>query len=114
MRVIVCGSRKWDDVRAVRERLENLPHLSEIITGGAAGADRIGDRVADEMGYFRIIFPANWNGQGKAAGPLRNRRMLDMEPDLVIAFRSSGESRGTDDMIRECARRGISCEVINA
>lgn len=112
MRVIVCGSRTWTDEVLIRARLSVLPALSEVITGGARGADRLADKAAEEQGHFRIIFPANWTGQGKAAGPLRNRRMLDMSPDLVIAFRVEGESRGTDDMIGECDRRGIPVEIV--
>lgn len=112
MRVVVCGSRNWTDQAAIKQRLSDLPPLSEVITGGARGADSLADRAADNCGHFRIIFPANWIGQGKAAGPLRNLRMLDMQPDLVIAFRSEGESKGTDHMIGECRRRGVPVEVV--
>lgn len=113
MRVVVCGSRTWKDQKRIAERLRELPPLSEIITGAADGADYLADIVARHLFMNRVIFPANWKGQGKAAGPLRNRRMLDMEPDLVIAFRANGASRGTDDMVRECERRGIPVEVIS-
>lgn len=42
------------------------------------------------------VFPANWRFEGKAAGPIRNSRMLSiMEPDFVIAFPGG---RGTEDM----------------
>lgn len=112
MRVVICGSRTWTDKETIYLFVCALPLLSEVITGGARGADTIADAAAEEFGHFRIIFPANWKGQGKAAGPLRNLRMLDMKPDRVIAFRAKGQSVGTDVMVRECKRRGIPVRVV--
>lgn len=112
MRVVVCGSRTWTDRKLIRDRLADLPSGTEVITGAARGADTLADNYAREHGLNRVIFPANWTGDGRAAGPMRNRRMLDMGPDLVIAFRADGESRGTDDMIEECRKRGIPVEVV--
>lgn len=112
MRVVVCGSRTWTDRKSVRDRMVELPPGTEVITGAARGADTLADNYASELGLNRVIFPINWTGQGKAAGALRDRRMLDLGPDLVIAFRADGESRGTDDMIEECRKRGIPFEVV--
>ncbi len=88
--------------------LETRPSL--IITGGARGADTLGDELADELGIARVIFPANWSGEGRAAGFNRNQRMLDLiRPDLVIACEGG---RGTADMVRRAERAGVRVQRV--
>ncbi len=54
------------------------------------------------------MFHAEWMKYGKAAGPIRNARMLaEGKPDLVVAFPGG---RGTADMLRRVREAGI--EVI--
>jgi hypothetical protein len=59
-------------------------------------------------------YPADWDKYGPAAGPIRNRQMLDTGVDLVIAFRVEGvPSTGTDDCTAEAKRRGIEVREYN-
>ena len=84
-----------------------------VIEGDAKGADKIAGQAARELGIPVQIFPANWARFGAAAGPIRNRQMLDEKPDLVVAFHDHiSESRGTADTIKEAKRRGIPVELI--
>lgn len=53
---------------------------------------------------------ANWEAFGAAAGPVRNRWMLDLEPDLVIAFPGG---KGTKNMIEQAKKRGVPVMVIS-
>lgn len=103
-RVLVCGGRCFDDRDAVRRALEALrPTL--VITGGADGADLLADEAAARAGIARVVFPANWVGEGRAAGGARNQRMLDEgRPDLVVAFPGTS---GTADMIRRARKAGV-------
>lgn len=113
MRVIVCGSRTWaheDEVYRVLSGLER--NGLTIIHGGARGADRMAHHWASQNEVKCEEYPADWNKHGRSAGPIRNRQMLDLGADMVIAFRSEGESRGTDDMIRETKRRRIDLRVV--
>ena len=56
-----------------------------------------------------MTYPADWGTQGKAAGILRNMKMLAEEvPDLVLAFPGG---RGTDDMVRRSQRAGIEVRM---
>jgi hypothetical protein len=85
-----------------------------VIEGGAAGADTIAGERADYYGIPHCTFKANWGYYGKAAGPIRNRWMLEFGmPERVVAFHSNiEESKGTANMVK-CARRaGIQVEVI--
>jgi hypothetical protein len=85
-----------------------------IVHGGADGADALADQAALLWGLQRDVYRADWSKHGKAAGPIRNQRMIDEgKPDRVIAFRMPGESRGTDDMIRRAQVAGIPVEIIS-
>lgn len=73
-----------------------------IVHGNARGADHLADSLGKQWGAITIPVDADWNLHGKAAGPVRNQRMLDEhDPESVWAFRSTGKSNGTDDM---CAK----------
>lgn len=113
MKVLVCGDRHWTDGKAIYDRLQSLPADTTIIEGGARGADRLAAEQAELLGFAVVEIPARWELHGKAAGPLRNSRMLDMQPDLVIAFHSNlSESKGTRNCIGQARDRGIPIEVI--
>lgn len=115
MKILVCGSRKWSQLGPIMSRLERLPKLSTIIEGGCEGADTLARVAAKVIGHDVIEYPANWNGRGRAAGPHRNRLMLDLKPELVIAFHEDFErSKGTKDCVGEATRRGIFFEIIVA
>lgn len=110
MMVLVCGSRDWADIHAVRIRLIALPPDTHIIHGAARGADTVAAWLAEDFGFTVHAYPADWERHGKRAGFLRNLQMLEQEPDLVIAFQLAG-SRGTQHTIDEARRRGIPVEV---
>ena len=113
MKVLVCGDRNWAREAPIRERLSTLPKDAIIIEGGARGADTLARHAAEYLGLKVVEFPADWDRHGRAAGPIRNRQMLDEKPDLVIAFHPDlDSSRGTADTVREARRRGILVEVI--
>lgn len=68
--------------------------------------------VAKELGFIVLPFPADWSRYGRAAGPIRNRQMLDQKPSLVLAFHSDiAHSKGTADTVREAQRRRITTVV---
>lgn len=114
MRVLVCGSRNWNNYRAIYDVLKPLSkRIKYVIEGEAPGADRLGRQAAIELGIKYLPFPANWDKYGKAAGSIRNQEMLDEgRPDLVFAFHI-GDSRGTWDMLRRAAKAGIPAWRIN-
>ena len=79
MKVIICGGR-WHELtnedRAWLDDFHAENAISAVITGMSAGVDICADIWAQERGINRVLFPANWEGEGKKAGPLRNARML--------------------------------------
>lgn len=112
MRVLVCGGRDFSDRDMLARALapyKPVPVTAvcehKIIAGGATGADALAIEWAEVFGVPFRIFPANWKEHGRAAGPIRNQRMIDEgKPDLVIAFPGG---RGTADMVSRARKAGI-------
>lgn len=112
MRVLVCGGRDYQNQSRVDAYL-NLYHtagISYLIHGGAKGADRLADRWAVKNNVPVETHFADWDRHGKAAGPIRNRKMLEEgKPDLVIAFPGG---RGTANMIAQARQAGVPIEIV--
>jgi hypothetical protein len=71
--------------------------MRHLVHGGALGADMAAGHWAERHGVFQEVYEADWDGYGRAAGPMRNRLMLDdSRPDLVVAFPGG---RGTANMV---------------
>ena len=87
-----------------------LPNVT-IISGGATGADALGEQFAKENNLELIVVPANWEKYGRAAGPRRNAEMAEMA-DALIAF-WDGKSRGTKNMIETAEKKGLLVRVVN-
>jgi hypothetical protein len=111
VRVLVCGSRDWRNWRAIDTAVRALPPGTTIVHGGARGADLLAGGAATRFGYPVEVFLPDWQAEPRRAGILRNLRMLDTQPDRVVAFQRNG-SRGTQHTIDEARRRGIPVEVI--
>ena len=114
MRVLVCGGRdyaNWDKIRDTLDALHMKRDITHVITGASNGADSLADRWARWRAVAQTQFPARWLMHGKAAGPMRNKRMLDEgRPDLVVAFPGG---KGTVDMIRQARAAGVPVEVVD-
>lgn len=100
-KVIVCGGRdyeNWQHVHSELNALHKQLKITHVIHGDAPGADKAGGRWAREHGVQEIVCPSNWDKHGTRGGPLRNQAMLQLVPDLVLAFPGG---RGTADMTRQ-------------
>jgi YspA, cpYpsA-related SLOG family len=49
--------------------------ITEVVSGGAKGADWLGEQWAHRNKIPVKVFPALWKTHGKSAGPIRNREM---------------------------------------
>lgn len=110
----MCGSRSWSDWDAVFDRLSDLPRGSTIIHGGARGADQMAGTVGARLGFTIEVYPADWGSGAEfnsQAGFERNLRMLELSPDLVLAF-WDGRSSGTKHTLDAARRKQIPVEVI--
>lgn len=113
-RVLVCGGRDYSDRRRLGKVLDAAVErlgLDHVIAGGAMGADLLAQRWAERRNVPVDVFKAHWGKEGKAAGHLRNARMLaDGKPDLVIAFPGD---RGTANMVGQASAAGIPVHKID-
>lgn len=107
MKVIVCGGRKYNDVGNVYIKLDEFhatTPITELMQGGATGADFIAKTWAEKRGITNHETRADWKNNGRAAGAMRNSVMLKWGPDVVIAFPGG---TGTDDMIRKAIKANV-------
>lgn len=127
MRLVVCGSRHWQDQNFVSEVLTGfysevtvghlVAEMSEfiVIEGGAPGADTCAavwaesspmhsyNEKQDDPLFKHITVVADWDQYGKRAGPIRNAEMLRLKPDIVFVFKDGFDfglkSGGTEHMV---------------
>ena len=110
MRILCCGSRDFRDQDLVRTVLRTWdPEL--VAHGGAEGADSL-------VGLCTVaaVYPADWKKHGKAAGPIRNAKMLaDFKPDAVFAFINPGKmTPGTADMVKKARAAKVPVMIFEA
>lgn len=116
MRILVCGGRNFMNQELVDRilfevtQLDNQYTMGTIIHGNARGADTFGALWGYRMGWKVEPYGAEWRKYGKAAGPIRNKQMLDEgKPDLVIAFPGG---KGTANMVQLAHKAGVPVRVI--
>lgn len=103
-RIIIAGGRDFDDYDRLCAFMDQYcldsdlgPDNTDFISGAARGADRLGELWATSRGYKVVLFPAQWDIHGKAAGYIRNKAMADEATHLVAFWNKS--SKGTGHMI---------------
>tara|TARA_R110000823_G_scaffold314822_1_gene444745 strand:+ start:319 stop:720 length:402 start_codon:yes stop_codon:yes gene_type:complete len=118
MKVIIAGSRDITDYNVVKEamngfmnklapscqdsdaiiiNLDFFSSITEVVSGTARGADRLGEEWANDRCIPIKRMPANWAHHGKSAGYIRNSEMA-MYADALVALWDN-KSRGTGHMI---------------
>jgi hypothetical protein len=110
MKVAIIGSRGFTDYELIKKTLKPLG-ITLIISGGAAGADTLGEKYANENGIETLIFKPDWKTHGKIAGFLRNTQIVEAS-ELVIGF-WDGTSKGTKDSLDKANKLGKKVLIIN-
>lgn len=90
-RILVTGSREWDDRYAIRRALLRAargatPDQVTVVHGGARGADVLAGEVAGGYGWRVEVHLADWQQYGKSAGRRRNARMVTLGANVCVAF----------------------------
>lgn len=84
---MITGGREFNNYALARATLEKyLSQTDTLIHGGCRGCDLLCAKVASEIGAKIEEHKADWKKYGRAAGPIRNKEMLESGIDLVIAF----------------------------
>lgn len=111
LKIGVIGSRGFNDYKLVCDTLN--PYKDKvflIVSGGAKGADSLGEKWANENYVKTLIHRPDWNKYGKSAGFVRNELIVD-DSDLIIAFWDS-MSRGTENSIDLARKEGKKVIII--
>lgn len=96
MKTAVIGSRTFNNLDMLTEELSKY-EITEIISGGAKGADSLAETYATKNNIPTTIFKADWKKYGRAAGPIRNKDIVE-NSERIIAFWDY-ESKGTKNSI---------------
>jgi len=108
MRLAIVGSREYSNYDETCEIIDFFAKrfkLTEIVSGGARGADTLGKRYAVEHEISYKEFPALWDTYGKRAGFLRNRQIVEYS-DMILAFwNGSKGTKNTIDICKELQKR---------
>jgi hypothetical protein len=93
--VMIGGTRTFEDYEAFKAALNEhveLNKISHIVHGNCKGVDAMADRWARENNKTVIICKALWSTYGKAAGPIRNQKMITQSDSCIFFwdFNSSG------------------------
>ena len=115
-KLIIAGGREFNNYYLLWNKVSYLLKDKdgddvEIVSGGAKGADSLGEKFARSKEMMIKIFPAKWTSQGKSAGPIRNKNMADYA-DALVAF-WDGKSSGTGDMIDAAKEKNLPVRIVN-
>jgi hypothetical protein len=112
MRIAIIGGRNFNDYELIDKTLE--PYLNRIrcvVSGGAIGADSLGERWAKNNNVDTLIFLPDWKKYGKSAGYIRNKDIVS-NSDIIFAF-WDGKSKGTEHSINICKKEKKELVIVN-
>jgi hypothetical protein len=111
--VIAAGGGRdlaWPHQRVAAELLAHsggrLVHL--LLHGGARGADAAIALAAHQLGWSALVMPAEWRRHGRAAGPIRNRELLELAVARAVARAEAHTSPGVSTSVLVVAFPGGS------
>lgn len=114
MKLIIAGGRNFTNYDLLCEEVGKLTsEISEveIVSGGAKGADMLGEHYAIDNNLQVKRFPADWERYGKAAGFKRNAEMAQYADHCICFW--DGQSKGTGHMINLAKKSGLKVKVVN-
>ncbi len=112
MKLAIIGSRTFIDYNTLCNHLKQYINVTTlVVSGGARGADSLGEQWAQDNNIQTQIFPAEWNKYGKRAGYIRNEDIIK-NCDFCIAF-WDGKSKGTLHSIKLCKKYTKPVTIIN-
>lgn len=114
MRILVTGSRTWNDEGTIIKAL--LPYRAYgnvLVVGGAKGADTIAEDIwVGVWGLTAEVHLPDWNRYGRSAGLVRNREMIESGVDVCLAF-IKDNSRGASFTAGLAIEYGIELKRYN-
>jgi predicted Rossmann-fold nucleotide-binding protein len=129
MKIIIAGSREVTDFNLIKDAMDQAVKKFkkkplEIVSGGARGVDKLGEKWAEENGVNCVVFEADWSNikgdnvflkkkinpytkkeefYNANAGFERNQKMAEYA-DALVAINLG--TPGTNDMINRMKKLG--------
>ncbi len=98
IKLAVIGSRTFNDYDLLECAIKKISmNIVLIVSGGAKGADSLGEKYAHQNDIPTLIFKPDWKRYGRGAGMVRNKEIIS-NCDAVIAF-WDGISKGTKNSL---------------
>lgn len=113
MRLVVSGNRFFDNYKFFKDYFKPIVEkhkVIEIVQGGCRGVDALAVRFAIEFSIPYVTFEADWKTLGRAAGPIRNKKMVEYGDGLVAFWWKN--SKGTADAIHTAIQQDKLISVI--
>lgn len=111
MKLAIVGSRTFTNKNLLESTLNNYKdRITLVVSGGARGADSLGESWAAKNNIPVKIFKPEWHKYGKSAGMIRNELIIQ-ECDICMAF-WDGKSKGTANSIFICEKLNKKVAVI--
>ena len=110
----IVGTRTFNDYKLLKKKVDEInkkTKINMIVSGGCTGTDKLAEKYAKENKIPTKIFIPNWKKYNKAAGPIRNKLIVESS-DKVIAFWDQ-VSKGTLSSINLAKQMNKELVVIN-
>lgn len=120
MKLAISGSRAIDYKNAdviklmhdeinhwiLKSKLQSREPFLVLHGGCPTGADAIADNLCKQWSIGYEVHPAEWKLNGKAAGPIRNKKIAELCDRAVLFFKHGEPNKGTQSMKKELDRLG--------
>ena len=113
--VVIAGCRTYSNYEEAKAFIasclmeyENKEQIT-VLSGGCKGADLLGERFAKENGFIIKRYLPDWKKYGKAAGPIRNKQMVDACQKVICFW--DGKSRGTASLIQYAKKSAKKVDI---
>jgi len=115
MKVAIVGSREFNNYDLLCETVPN--DTTEIVSGGAKGADSLAERFADEHSIPKKIFLPKFKtdpsvGYHPGHFHQRNKQIAEYA-DMILAFMPPGGSKGTQSTINYAKTAETPYQIIH-
>lgn len=114
IKVIIAGSRGFNDYKLLATTCDHMlqNHRDvEIVSGGAAGADKLGELYAEQYGYEIKQFIPDWSANGNAAGYMQSQVIVNYADALIVFW--NGEDKETLYLIQIAKYAAIKAKICN-
>ena len=116
IKYIITGTRDLQQPEQITSILNHYltqydPNQVMLIHGGCRGVDLIARDYAISLDVDVKEYKPNWSRYGRAAGPIRNKQMLEDNPDATVLAFPAPKSKGTVDCINQARKRNMKVDV---